>query len=298
MRRARRAPPRGRPRPRGREAPRPPPGPARAPPGAAAGRGHGSTGPRGQPHGQGRVVGPHRPRPHQHGVGPGPQPVGVEAGGLAGDPPAGPVRCGGPPVERGGQLEHHPGPSRAPVLQVRGQLLGDRLGPHPHLDLDARGPQPVDPAPGHLRVGVLDGHHHPPDARRPRRPRCRVACGRDGRRAPASRTGSPPRPGHPPRPVRPPRHGARRAGRWHRRTTADGTAGRHHDRSHPRVRRGAPPDRLGRLDGAPHPVGVAPFVRIQVGVAPAVRIPVGRQDGAPVTAPTAARRMSDAASSG
>ena len=49
----------------------------------------------------------------------------------------------------------------APVLEVGGQLLGDRLRPDPHLHLDAGRPERGDPAAGDLGVGVLDGHHHP-----------------------------------------------------------------------------------------------------------------------------------------
>ena len=52
-----------------------------------------------EPDGEGRVVHPDSARPHQHRVGLGPQPVGVEAGGGAGDPPAGAVGSGGAPVQ-------------------------------------------------------------------------------------------------------------------------------------------------------------------------------------------------------
>ena len=111
------------------------------------------------------IVGPHRARPDQHGVALGPQRVGVGTGLGPGDPPARTVRCGGAPVERCSQLEHDERSTGPTVPEVRGQrdLRGRLL--HADLDLDARGPQPGDPRAGHLRVGILEGHHDPAHAR-------------------------------------------------------------------------------------------------------------------------------------
>ncbi len=116
--------------------------PARAPPGAAARRGHGSTGPRAAAarSGPGRRPGPCPPRPGRRRTGP--AAGGRPAGRLgAGDPLAGPVGRGRPPSSVAASLRTTQGRPVAPVLQVGGQLLGDRLRPHPHLDLDAGRPQ-------------------------------------------------------------------------------------------------------------------------------------------------------------
>ena len=109
------------------------------------------------------VVGPDRPRPDEHGVALGPQAVGVGPGRIAGDPPARAVGGRGAPVEAGGQLEDHVRATGGAVGEVRGQLVADHRGGDAGRHVDARGPEPVDPPPADLRIGVGERDDHPAD---------------------------------------------------------------------------------------------------------------------------------------
>ena len=120
------------------------------------------------------------PAPDDHGVALGPQAVGVGPGLGAGDPPAGPVGRGRPPVEGGGQLEDDVGPAGGAVLEVGGELGPDLVGADADVDLDAGGPQGGDAGAGHVGVGVLDADDDPGDARRRRWRRCTAGSARGG----------------------------------------------------------------------------------------------------------------------
>ena len=90
--------------------------------------------------GQRGVVDGDRVGADQHRVAQRPEPVGVAAGGGAGDPAAGAVRGGAAAVERGGEL---PGDERAAVVDGEGPdpvELAGLVDHQPVLDLDARPP--------------------------------------------------------------------------------------------------------------------------------------------------------------
>ena len=142
---------------------------------------------------QGRVVGPDRPGADQDGVALGPQAVGVGPGLRAGDPLAGPVGGGDPPVEGGGQLQDHPGPARAAVLQVGRQRCSDLVRPHTPTSTSMPASRSRR-SPGRRPAGRGRRCRPPPGARRPRSGRRRTAaCGRGGRTARGSRRRSRPR---------------------------------------------------------------------------------------------------------
>lgn len=136
-------------------------------------------------HGQAGVVRPHRAGADHHGIALGPQSVGVGPGRAAGDPLAGAVGRRRAAVEGGGQLQHHVRPAGAPVLQVRGELGPDGVGPDADVDLDPGGAQPGDARPRDLGVGVLDADQDPGDPGRDHRVGARagaalVAAGLEG----------------------------------------------------------------------------------------------------------------------
>ena len=88
--------------------------------------------------------------------------MGVGAGRIPRDPAAGAVGGGRTAVEGGGQLEHHPRPPGAAVLEIGGELSLHLGRTRPHGDVHAGLPQRLQAPTGHVRVGVLDADHHPP----------------------------------------------------------------------------------------------------------------------------------------
>ncbi len=111
--------------------------------------------------GQGRVVGADGSGADQDRVALGPQAVRVPAGVGAGDPLRGPVRRCGAAVERHGELAHHVGPTRASMVEIRGELRADLIGQHTDLDLETGGAEGCDPRSGDAIIGVDDADHHP-----------------------------------------------------------------------------------------------------------------------------------------
>ena len=100
----------------------------------------------------------------QHGVAFGAQPVGVGPRRLAGDPLARAVGRRRAAIERGGQLQHNPGPSGRAVLHVGSQLRPDLFGQHPDLDVDAGGAQLSHALATDVRVRVFDADDDALDA--------------------------------------------------------------------------------------------------------------------------------------
>jgi hypothetical protein len=123
-------------------------------------------GPNGSPNGERRVIAAGRLCAHGQGVEPGPQPVGPLPRLGTRDPAGPPGAVGNAPVERGGQLERHPGPLRMGVaVEKRGVLRGGLglEGGQP-LHRDARTGEQLRAAGGE-RIGVAHGVDHPPHPR-------------------------------------------------------------------------------------------------------------------------------------
>ena len=79
----------------------------------------------------------------------------------AGDPATRPVRCGDPPVQGGGQLQHDVGAAGPTVVEVRRQLGGDLVGEHADIHGKTRLPEPVQSPTGDLGIRIPDADDHP-----------------------------------------------------------------------------------------------------------------------------------------
>ena len=131
--------------------------------------------------------------PTRIGVGEKAQPMGLVAGGLAGDPARAPSAAAILPSSVIADFSVTWG--RFAVTNVKNARLSARasVSPHAGLDRDAGRPEAGQPAAVHRGFGSPHGGDHPA-RRRPRPARLRTAaCGRGGRTAPASRSSVAPR---------------------------------------------------------------------------------------------------------
>ena len=179
--------------------------------------------------------------------------MGIEAGILASDPLRGAIRRGGTTVEGRREFQHHEGSSRPTMVKIRGQLnlgLGQTDANH---DIDACGPQLLDPRTGDLFIRIGNGNDHPSDPRRDNgggagrgqsMMRTRFECHVEGAAAGLVAGGSE---GNDFR---------MRAGCAVRSSDESGMIGLpggHNDRSNPRPRRDLTPDCCGYSKGLTHP---------------------------------------------
>ena len=121
--------------------------------------------------GERRLVGESGAGADHDRLGLGPQAMGVGACGDTGDPARRPVGGGRLGVEAHRRLDQAPRPAGAAVVEIRRQRPARARRARADLDVEPRGAEPCQPAPGNSRVRVLERHHDPSHAGRDQRVR-------------------------------------------------------------------------------------------------------------------------------
>ena len=111
-----------------------------------------------------RVVAAHRAGPHEDCIALGTESMGVGAGFRSGDPLRSAVGRCRPAIEAGGKLGDHEWTTRSSMVEVRGKLLGDKIGTDADGDLNPRRLERADALAGDVTVGITDPDDDPSNA--------------------------------------------------------------------------------------------------------------------------------------